>query len=443
MGTVNQLPDINSTIELTATDQPYGPDAFGRLDGLAVFLDGAVAGDVVKACVTEQNKRFIRATVTEIVTPSPVRVEAFCPYADRCGGCQWQCTGYETQLEAKRNAVQAALERIGRWEDIDVEDVVPSPVTGPHRNKANYAISGGRGGIAVGYHARATHDVVDVDSCPLNLPEMDAVLTAATRVLKSDAMSQQANRITGIGARQSAATGNVILRLVTRGNCASFVEAVQAETDPQVLAGITVASGRGSRARERALIGEHTLTEQVGTITYRASAESFFQVNPYVTPLLVEHVAELAALTGSEHVIDAYGGAGLFTVALAPHAGRIDLVESARSSVRDAEHTLAQCGIKNCRTHAKSVEQVASIAKGADVVICDPPREGMSKRAADALLSMKADRFIYVSCDPSNLARDSKLLRDAGYALTHIRPFDMFPHTYHVETVALFEKSER
>ena len=146
------------------------------------------------------------------------------------------------------------------------------------------------------------------------------------------------------------------------------------------------------------------------------------------------------ACRGGEHVVDAYGGAGLFSLAVTARASRVDLIETAGSSTDDARRTFRAHGVENCVVHTMPVERTRSRVSAADVVICDPPREGLSLASGEALLSLGAARFVYVACDPASLARDSRTLRDAGYRLASVQPFDMFPQTYHVETVALFEK---
>ena len=436
---MNELPAVGSVVELEVTDQPYGPDAFGRLDGLAVFVSGAAVGDTVRATVTEHRKSFVKAEAIEVLTPSPHRVAPLCPLAEKCGGCQWQHISYERQLVAKREAVQAALERIGGWTDIAVADVVPSPA-GSARNKANHTVSTHGEAFRAGYHEHHSHRIVDVQTCPLNLPRMDRALAHTSRLLAEGRWRKVADSLSGISAREST-RGEVVIRLIGFGGSATAAFATElAHSSPEPLTGVTVSHTRGPKATERTLQGTNRMTETVGGLAYSVSAESFFQTNPHVTPLLVAHVVARLALAGGECVVDAYGGAGLFSLAVAGKAARVDLIETAGSSTDDARRTFAMHGLENCTVHTMPVERTRSRVRAADAVICDPPREGTSLKAAEALISLGAARLVYVACDPASLARDSRKLRDAGYRLTSVQPFDMFPQTYHVETVAVFEK---
>ena len=322
--------NVGDVVRIEVTDQPYGPEALGRHGGLVVFVDGAAPGDVADVRITELAERHARARLIEVVEPSPDRVVLPCPMADVCGGCQWQHLAYSRQAAAKQAAVRDALERIGRWESPPVEPIVPAqPVLGT-RNKAMYKtemVSGFR----AGYYARRSHKLVPLEHCPANLPEMDDALRTASELLRHDAHAEIAGHVTSLGARQSSGSGEVVVRLALDGRIRARNFADDLATACPSVTGVTVIAGS-----ERPIRGSAILTEHVGDLRYPVSAGSFFQGNPFMTPRLVGLVADAARLTGSEAVIDAYGGAGLFSLALAGACASIELVESDRSAVADA-----------------------------------------------------------------------------------------------------------
>ncbi len=437
---VDRLTD--SVVELDVVDQPYGPEALARMDGMAVFVGDAVPGDRVRARITEVHSRYARGYAEAVLVPSAHRVTPPCPVADTCGGCQWQAMSYERQVAAKEQAVRDALERIGGWDGPVVRPIIASIRQWGYRNKARYSAEAGLGVFEAGYYARRTHTLVPIRTCPLNLPGLDAVLDKAIGLLTHDPRFKAVARsLHALVGRQSLGSGEVLVRLILkeRTRLRPFAEVLSAASDG--LVGVLAnMAGRRRKVRDEVIWGQGFLTEHVGEWRYRVSGAAFFQVNPYATPALVETVREATALTGRESVIDAYGGVGLFSVALAERAGRIMLIEADASAVADARKIIGQLRLGNTIVHEGSVEQAAELAAGADVIICDPPREGMGTEALAALETQNARRFVYVACDPTSLARDSVSLRRAGYDLRWAQPIDLFPHTFHVETVAFFER---
>jgi 23S rRNA (uracil1939-C5)-methyltransferase len=231
----------------------------------------------------------------------------------------------------------------------------------------------------------------------------------------------------------------VRLILAAQTHLRPFAEALSA-TSVEIVGVLANRAGRRRKDRDHVIVGQGFLTEHVGEWRYRVSGAAFFQINPYATPALVESVRTAAALTGNESVVDAYGGVGLFSVALACKARQVIVMEANAAAVADARRTFRQAGLDNARLYEGPVERVAEYAGGADVIICDPPREGAGAQALAALETQNARRFVYIACDPTSLARDSVRLRGSGYELRWAQPIDLFPHTYHVETVALFER---
>ena len=430
---------VGDVIELDVHDQPYGDAALGRFSRLAVFVPGAVAGDRVLARVTEVHTRYARADLISVVTSSPDRVPAECPLAGRCGGCQWQTTAMARQHAAKHGAVVEALRRVGKWEEPPVRDILPSGEPWRYRNKARYAVVTGAAGTGIGYFGTRTHDLVSISRCPLNMERLDALLDAAHDLLinnpRFDDLRATTNSLTG---RTSAATGETLLRVAARAasDWVAFAEALRQRIP--FVSGVVVAGH--PRRGDRVVWGSGSLTERVRGNEYRVSAASFFQVNPFAVGNLVDTVADAAGLQGSENLVDAYGGVGLFCFALCRDAARVFLIESDASALRDARAIADAFRAQNVTIVDGSVERAARRIPKADTIICDPPREGAGPGGIRALVSLKPRKLVYVACDPASLARDSNILRAEGFRLAWAQPLDMFPHTYHVETVALFER---
>jgi 23S rRNA (uracil1939-C5)-methyltransferase len=434
-------PEAGAQYELTIESQPQGPDAIARLDGMAVFVPDAAPGDRVTARITEVHPSYARAQVVRIESRSPDRVAYVCPIARDCGGCQWQHLSYRVQCDAKARAVRDTLTRIGGWTEPDVQTTIPSPREFHYRNKATYHVEQRGGALQVGYYGRRTTDLVPLESCPLNMEPLDRALSATVHMLNTEPrFAPVARALRGLTGRISRETGGIVLRFLLKGDV-RLRECAEAIADCiDALTGVTgeYTGQRGAR-RERTLYGSDLLTERVGDQTYRVPASSFFQVNPYATPALVEQVREAAALTGSERLIDAYGGVGLFSRALAGAAQSITLVEADRTASKHARRAFEDAGYSNATVIASPVERLPRTIQ-ADVIVCDPPRQGAGRDALEALHATGAARMVYVACDPANLARDSATLRDLGWDLVRATPVDLFPQTYHIETVALLER---
>lgn len=431
-------PEAGAQYELTIESQPQGPDAIARLDGMAVFVPDAAPGDRVTAQITEVRPSYARARVVRIETPSPDRVAYVCPIARECGGCQWQHLSYRAQCDAKTLAVRDTLERIGGWTEPDVHAAIPSPREFHYRNKATYHAEQRDGLLRVGYYGRRTTDLVPLETCPLNMEPLDRALSTTVHMLNSEPrFAPVARALRGLAGRISRETGGIVLRFLLKGNVRlrECAEAIAARIDR--LTGVTgeYAGQRGAR-RERTLYGSDLLTERIGDQTYRVPASSFFQVNPYATPALVEQVRNAVALTGSERLIDAYGGVGLFSRALAGAAKSVTLVEADRTASKHARRAFEG---SSATVIASPVERLPRTLQ-ADVIVCDPPRQGAGREALAALHATGARRMVYVACDPANLARDSATLREWGWELVCATPVDLFPQTYHIETVALLER---
>ena len=402
-------------IRLELSGMAHGGEALGRHEGKVYFVPFGIPGEAVEIEVTEDHGSYARGRIRQILTPSPERVPPPCPHFGACGGCHLQHIAYEAQLRYKTEIVRDQLRRIGRIENPPVRSAVPSPDPYGYRNHLQFSVaSDGR----LGFQAMRSHQVVPIVRCWIAHPMLQELYEAL------DIEGLPLRRLT---LRCGVRTGDRMVIFETEGD-----EPPALETDLRVS---LVLLTRKEKAIP--LIGLDYLTEEVGGVRFRISAPSFFQTHTAVAEALVRQVVEWADLHGTEAVLDAYCGVGLFTAHLAPRARRVVGVEAHPAAAADARHNLA--AFPHVEILSGTVEAVVpSLKEPFDVVVVDPPRAGCSREALEALLARSPRRWIYVSCDPATLARDARRLLDAGYQLVAVQPFDMFPQTYHIEAVALF-----
>ena len=393
MGKSYRSRPISSPREITLRldAMTYGGDALGRAGGQAVFVTGGIAGELVRAQIFEEHEGFARARVLEVIEPSLDRVLPRCPYfgfeATACGGCHWQHIGYAAQLRFKTEIVREQLRRIGRIAAAPVRDILPAPNPWAYRNQARFSLTpDGR----PGFQAARSRRVVPIEVCHI-------VQLPILAWLK----------------------GNQQVQPPTRDPISVRVPDIH--------------------AREA---GSPTAHFQIKDAMFQVSAGSFFQVNTsLIEPLIDQVVSKLDARAG-QSALDAYCGVGLFSRFIAPTADRVIGIESSRSAMADARVNLAQFEQVDLRV-GRVEEILPALPTPIDAAVVDPPRAGCGPQVIQALIERSIKRLVYVSCDPATLARDARQLIDSGYRLVEVQPVDMFPQTYHLETVTLFLKANQ
>lgn len=437
-------------LELTIERMSYGPDAIAHdAEGKTVFVSGAVAGDTVRALVDREEDRWSHATSAEVLAPSAVRVTPACPYAAVCGGCPWAALSYEAQAAAKRAGVVDALARVGRMGAERAEALV-APLVSPsdpwgYRNKVELAVTHEGGRISLGMHGRGEKDVVKVKSCALLDRRHAKAVNAVAGALGYLAGSHHLE-LERVGIRVSLRTREVEVALWDRPG--GFPRAQAAKVLDSALSPTSVvrvmqkgpAKARKIAGVER-LSGAGSWGELVGDERMRVSAPSFFQVNTRGAEKLVELVLDALRPTEDEEAMDLYCGAGTFTLPLARRAGFVSAVESYGPAVRDLRRNLESAGLNN-------VDPIGGDAgrefpdTDADVIVVDPPRAGLAEDVVRRLSEQPARAIAYVSCDPATLARDLARFEAAGtFTPKRVTPVDLFPQTFHVETVTLLERA--
>lgn len=437
-------------LELTIERMSYGPDAIAHdAEGKTVFVSGAVAGDTVRALVDREEDRWSHATSAEVLAPSADRVTPACPYAAVCGGCPWAALSYEAQAAAKRSGVVDALARVGRMGAERAETLV-APLVSPsdpwgYRNKVELAVTHEGGRISLGMHGHGEKDVVKVKSCALLDRRHAKAVNAVAGALGYLAGSHHLE-LERVGIRVSLRTREVEVALWDRPG--GFPRAQAAKVLDSALSPTSVvrvmqkgpAKARKIAGVER-LSGAGSWGELVGDERMRVSAPSFFQVNTRGAEKLVELVLDALRPTEDEEAMDLYCGAGTFTLPLARRAGFVSAVESYGPAVRDLRRNLESAGLNN-------VDPIGGDAgrefpdTDADVIVVDPPRAGLAEDVVRRLSEQPARAIAYVSCDPATLARDLARFETAGtFTPKRVTPVDLFPQTFHVETVTLLERA--
>jgi 23S rRNA (uracil1939-C5)-methyltransferase len=420
-------------------------DGLGRLpDGRVIFVPLTAPGDEVDARVEEDRGHFVRGAAVRILAASAVRTDPPCRYFGTCGGCQWQHVAYPVQLDWKRRILEELLVRVGKLPGVPVAPAIDPGSPWEYRARAQLKVIGGAR-PCMGFHQRETNRVVDIDRCPLLDPRLNALLHAM-RHMKHPSFFSLFQGLREAWVALGTGTGELLLSLFARAQDRSALRLLfhTLQAASPGLQGVVLLEGDPRQApRIVDWCGAHVFHERIGDVRFQVGATAFFQVSGLAAAGLTSLVLEGAALAGTERVLELYSGVGTFSVPLAKRARELVGIEANAGAAADGGLNLRQNGCANARFVQAQVEQALPgvAAQGPwDVVVLDPPRQGCSRGVLDLLASMRAKRMIYVSCDPSTLARDLSALANAGYRCTSLRPIDLFPQTFHLESVARLER---
>lgn len=427
----------------------YGGDAVARApDGRTAFVRGACPGDIVDADVISEHSSYLKLCVTKIHVQSPARVTPPCPYFGVCPGCQWQHVNYETQLQAKFKTVVDALTRIGRLDNPPVATCIPSPNIYGYRNKIELNVEQTDRGIDVGMVAAAGKGIIPIDACLL-LPDRASNLPKSIRGILRYLSSNRHNSLAMLRAGVRVATQCRDLEVSLWTQPGPFPRKIAAAmlSEATMATGITRVMIKGEIsarkiAKVEVLAGRGAWQERIAGYSMLVSSPSFFQVNTLAADLLVRTAVEAAELSSSDRVLDLYSGVGTFTLPLAKLAAETVAVESYGPAVADLRRNIARAASPALIQPGDAAYVLKNLGNF-DVVLVDPPRSGLIPAIAEQLPATGARRIVYVSCNPATLARDALRLREFGYVLTCATPVDLFPQTFHVETVAVFHRLKR
>ena len=437
---------IGDMVQLTITGISHQGYGIGRHDAIVVFVPGAMMGETVQAEVVEYKKKMATAELRAVLVPSDQRIEARCPQSSQCGGCELQHCDYAYQLQAKQKIVQDAMLRLGRI-DTPVEPVLGMQEPWRYRNKGIFHVDYSGNDVRLGFYEQGSHQFVPAAECQLFSQKINRLVALLQQMIQD---SGRAYYIQKVMIRESHYNGELMVVFVTEETAWRLPElAKQLIQEPDVVSiyhnintNLKVMLGRSFRLLE----GKETIEDTIGTFQFQISPQSFFQVNNTQAQVLYEKALEFAQLTGKEQVADVYCGIGTISLYLAQKANHVTGIESVHQAVLDARENAARNGVENCTFVAAKAEDWLPkwVQKGnkIDVAIIDPPRKGCDTAALDALIASQAERIVYVSCNPSTLARDARYLCQYGYEVQKIQPVDLFCQSWHVETVCLLSRKK-
>ncbi|HEX4624232.1 MAG TPA: 23S rRNA (uracil(1939)-C(5))-methyltransferase RlmD [Solirubrobacteraceae bacterium] len=441
-------PRPGDELELTVDALAFGGDGIARADGYVVFVAGAIPGDRVRARVFKAKRAYGHARVVELLEPSPERI---LPAADH-PGAPWQVLPYERQLAVKAEQVEDALRRIGRLDGFTLEPIVPAVQEWRYRNKLEYSFGAGLdGGLVCGFHAPGRWDeIVALDDCLLasergNAAREQVLAWARAEGLRAHDRRSGEGTLRNLVVREGRRTGEVQVRLVVAPGALPTPSLTAAVAADSLLVTTTDALGETTALGETELLaGSDAIEEELADLRFRISPLAFFQTNTEMAERLYGVAAELADLRGPERLFDLYSGSGTIGLVLSARVAQVYGVELVEESVADAITNARLNGIDNARFYAGDVRlalrELVEQAGRPDVVVVDPPRAGLSKKAVRRVIEAAPRKIVYVSCNPTTLAPNAAQLAEAGYALRRVRPVDMFPQTPHIECVAVLDR---
>jgi 23S rRNA (uracil1939-C5)-methyltransferase len=448
---------LHQEVDLQVDSLAYGGNGVARLNGFVVFVRRGLPGDRVRARVTKVKRGFAEALMTEVLEPSAQRVEAPCAHYPACGGCRFQDLDYAAQAAAKEDQVRDALKRIGGIAGPPLEPIVPAASPFFYRNKLEYSFTQTPAGPALGFHKAGRWDeVLEVEKCWLTTDLGNAIRNAVRDWAREENLvaydqADQTGYLRHLVVREGRNTGQALVMLVTapgeKFERGYFVEVLNRFPEVRSIHwAVNDTPSEVTNLPSTVLWGEDAIEEELLGLRFRVRPNAFLQTNTEMAEKLYGLAIEYAALTGSETVYDLYCGTGTIGISMARNALTVWGVEISEESVACALENLELNSIGNAAFFAgnvgQSLEELAERAGRPDVIVVDPPRAGLAGKALKRTGALGADRIVYVSCNPTTLASDVKVLcAENGYELARVRPVDMFPHTPHVEAVALLTRT--
>lgn len=436
--------------------QGYEGEGIAKIDNkYPIFIEGALKGEKVKVRIVKVNKNFAYGKLMEVLEASEERVNPPCAIYKRCGGCKLQHASYKAQLDFKWDRVKDCVSKIGKLDPSIVKYPLGMENPWRYRNKVQLPIGLINGEVKIGFFAPRSHDIIDMESCLIQDEIGDKVVKLTREWIEKfnirpynvDGEYDEKGIVRHIMIRRGFTTNEVMVVLVTNGeklpHKEEFVD-LMVKNIPGIKSVIQNINSKKTNVilglESKTLWGEDTISDYIGDFRFNISPLSFFQVNPTQTEVLYGKALEYANLTGNEEVFDAYCGTGTITLFLSQKAKKVYGVEIIPQAIDNAWINAKENKVENVEFFVGESEVAIPdlINKGvkADVVVVDPPRKGCDKKLLDAITNIDAKKIVYVSCDPSTLGRDLKVLEDNGYKTLEVQPVDMFPNTSHVENVA-------
>ncbi|BBB92382.1 MAG TPA: 23S rRNA (uracil(1939)-C(5))-methyltransferase RlmD [Methylomusa anaerophila] len=457
MAKQNQPPVIpGQTYTIDIVNMGHSGEGVGRYEDFTVFVPQALPRENVAVKIITVKKNYAVGKLTAIHSPSPSRIVPECHIFEQCGGCQLQHLSYPAQLEIKRQQVLDAVNRIGKLPDVTVHPTIGAADPWFYRNKMQFPVGSSDGQVVVGCYARGTHDIIGTDNCLIQ-HQANNIIAREVRAAIAEIGISTYNEHTGQGVvrhvlgRVGTATGEIMVVLVTASETIPRQARLIHRLHDSIPGLVSIVQNINNK-RTNIILGDKTITlwgqdaitDRLGEFTFEISAGSFFQVNTIQAEKLYNKAVEYAGLTGCETVIDAYCGTGTITLFLARHAGKVYGIEIVESAILDARRNAAANNVSNAEfIVGDAVDVMPKMYRQGirpQVIVVDPPRAGCDCKVLETFMRMEPQRMVYVSCNPASLARDLAILAEGDYVTREIQPVDMFPQTYHVETIIMMTK---
>lgn len=430
-----------------------------KVDQYPLFVEGALTGETIQFKVIKVGKKFGFGRLEKILTESPHRVEIVDKVYAQTGTMSLQHLTYEAQLAFKKEQVEKVLSKIAKLPEVEVNDVIGMDYPYGYRNKAQVPVRKIDGRLTTGFFRKNSHDLIPLEDFVIQDPEIDQVIVAVRDIMRKYHVkpyneTEHKGWLRHIIVRRGHFTGEVMVILVTNSDefhrQEEIVKAIQ-QAVPDMVSLIQNINTKKTNVilgkESRVLVGEDRYQDSLLGMTFNISHQSFYQVNAVQTEKLYQTAVDYAELTGEETVIDAYCGIGTMTLALAQKAKHVYGMEIVKPAIDNAKENAKLNAIENVSFEVGPAEEIivdwSEKGKQVDVVVVDPPRKGLAPEFIEAVLTMKPEKMVYVSCNPSTLARDLKLLNEGGYEVKKVQPVDMFPQTTHVECVVLMSRVEK
>ena len=449
----------NEQVELFIEKLIFEGAGLARYGNFPIFVDGVAPQEKILAEIYSVNKNYAKAKLVEIIEPSPKRVKPFCAMANVCGGCCWQHISYDEQLEQKKQIVHETIKKIA-GEDIEIKDVIPSPQITEFRHKIQYPITQTKVSkrILAGYYKKNSHELVNIKHCPIQPKQIDEIIEFIREEAKNCNVfgydeSKHKGDLRHIVIRHSQATNDILIIFVI--NDLKLHKSVKDlafrvyEKYENIIGCLINFNDKKTNSilgkNTQLIVGQEFYTEKIDNKVYQVSAGSFFQVNPNSAKNILDTVKNIInEKISNPEILDAYSGVGSFGIYLGDIAKNVVCVEDYPPATADALKNIELNGYKNFEVltgDAKlHLENMVKNNKQFDVVLVDPPRKGLAPEAVKTSAKLSKNLIIYVSCNPSTLARDLKLFKEYGYITEYIQPVDMFCHTFHIENIAVLTK---
>ena len=446
---------IDSEHEVLIERMAHEGQGIGKINGLKIFVEGAMIGEKCRVKITKSKKHYAIAKIIEILKPSLDRITPKCMYANQCGGCHLQYMSYEAQLSFKTSKVKDSLKRIGHI-DTEVYETLGMVEPWHYRNKSQYPVGRRNNNVVLGFYENRSHDIVDLENCLIQHSLIDKVMLTVKDWLEQYHISiynelSHEGLIRHVVIKVGYKTGVVMAILVANGKEIPFIDRLVKMLGSKIQ-GFKCLILNVNTKKTNVIMGEENIVlygrtyiyDYIGDVKFRISPLSFFQVNSIQMEALYKKTLEYAGLTGSETVIDLYCGIGTISLFLAKKAKRVYGIEVVSQAIDDARINAEINGIDNVGfiegAAEKVMPKIAERGIKPDVIVVDPPRRGCDEKTLEAIARVSPDRVVYVSCNPATLARDLRYLEDRGYKTEEVQPVDMFPQTHHVECVIEIQK---